>query len=171
MNLDELCRKLVEHGLIDQEKFRPNFSERIMREGGGTPVLQNQDTDIIANIQLFEDGTNNCIQSYSPEKVEAYFFLQELANHARGCFYNGANKGSKREDDKKERRGFTEHEREKIEERLKELSVGFYKSREIGEPMGFTAKSIGGFLSHLDENERRRYGIRYLNEKNKWEKY
>src|SRR3990167_10980206 len=87
MNLSELCKNLIEHGLLDHEKFKPNFTERIMREGGGIPVLQNQDKDIVANIELTKRGIGRCIEKYSPEKVEIYFTLQELANHARLLFY------------------------------------------------------------------------------------
>lgn len=61
MNLDELCKLLVEHDLVDMEKLRLNFTERIMREGGGVPVLQNQEADIIANINTLGERVDECI--------------------------------------------------------------------------------------------------------------
>ncbi len=172
MNLDELCRKLIEHGLVNLEKLRPNFTERIMREGGGTPVLQHQDADIIVNIKLFEHKIADRIQAYSPEKVEVYFLLQELANHARMNFYKGIDGCLRKEEDRREKRGFDDRDREKIMARLRGLETGFYKSGDIGEPLGLRALSVGVFLSHLNDDERKELGIRYSGtEKRTWEKY
>lgn len=174
MVLDDLCKKLVEYGLVDVEKFNPNFTERIMREGGGVKVIQNQDADITANIRISARGLEKCIQQYGPEKVEAFFYLQELANHARMLFYRGVNQDpnkGKDENRKTERRGFTEHERESIRERVIDLNPGFYKSIDIGSPLGIKGKSIGTFLAHLDDAEREKLKIKYDSEKKGWEKY
>ncbi len=169
MDLDELCKKLIEHGLMDSEKFKPNFTERIMREGGAS-VLQNQDADVSANIKLFKCRITSCIQAYSPEKVETYFFLQELANHARMCFYEMS--GERLDtDDRKEKRKFTEQDRKRVKEMIGKLEKGFYKSEEIGESIGLSPLSVGVSLSHLSEEEREKFRIRYISAKREWEKY
>ena len=76
MDLKKLIDMLEEHGLLDLENFSPRFTERIMRVGG-VSVLQNQDADIAANLALSRSRIADCIGSYSPEKVEVYFLLQE----------------------------------------------------------------------------------------------
>lgn len=171
MNLDELCKLLVEHGLVDMEKLRLNFTERIMREGGGVPVLQNQEADIIANINTLGKGVDECIRSYSPEKVELYFYLQELANQARVLFYKGANETLKKRNSQKEKPRPVESDKVKFLERLRGLESGFYKSSDIGGPIELKAISVGHFLSHLSEDERKDLRIRYFPNERKWEKY
>ncbi len=166
MNLDELCALLVEHGLIDKERFNPKFTERIMREGG-VSVLQHQDADITANIKLFEDRIRDCIDHYSPEIVELYFDLQELANHVRVRFFDGVSENPK--DGNGERRGFTAQDRERLIERISELERGFYRASDIGAPLGLTATTVGHFLARLDEEGRKSLGIKYANKK--WERY
>ena len=174
MDLDDLCNRLVEYKLVDKERFNPNFTERIMREGGGVSVIQNQDSDITANINLLAKGLERCIQVYGPEKVEAFFYLQELANHARVLFYQGVNKEKikhSEEDGKKTKRRFTEEEREGIFNRIENLKPGFYTSNEIGKSLDISAKSIGGLLSHLEDTEKEELRIKYDSEKGGWQKY
>jgi len=175
MNLDELCKKLIEHGLLDTEKFSPRFTERIMRESGGVQVLDNQSTNIIANIEVTRRGTARCIEQYPPEIVELYFTLQELADHVRINFYKGAEKGQSKNAGKKEnlRQVLGEKDRNSIIETVKGLKPGHYKSAEIGElaVLGLGALTIGKVLSHLTEDERNQHKLRYIPAQRTWEKY
>ncbi len=164
MDLNDLCQKLFEYGLVDREKFSPNFTERIMREGGGVKVIQNQDSDITANIKILAEGLERCIQAYGPEKVEAFFYLQELANHARMLFYDGAKEFSieaGNEKKEKKKRGFTEPERKAILEKISGMEPSCYTSKEIGNSLGFDARSVGVFLAHLTDAEREELNLRY----------
>mgnify|MGYP001587354420 CR=1 FL=1 len=172
MNLDELCKKLIEYEIIDIEKFNPGFTTRIMREGGGVAVLQNQDADIVANIRVNQDKIAGCIDKYSPEKVETYFYLQELANHAREVFYKNSNSSANRTDrgDAGNKR-LIEQNRKTLIERISQLEPNLYKSIDIGKPIGLTGRSVGVFLAALDDNEKEQHRIRYLPDKQRWEKY
>lgn len=167
MDLAELCNQLVKYGLVDMDEFRPAFVERLMREGGGVEVLRQQNTNLIANIQFSDKGIEGCVHHYGPEVVETYFILQELADHARRRFLEGVNEGSRGGNG--ERRGFTDQDRERLMERVRRLEIGFYRAGEIGEPLGLTAATVGTFLAHLDEEERRSLGIKYADKK--WERY
>ena len=169
MNLDELCALLVEHGLIDKERFNPKFTERIMREGG-VSVLQHQDADITANIKLFEGKIRDRIDYYSPEIVELYFNLQELANHVRVRFFDGVSEDSDGNGNG-EKSWFTGQDRERLMARISGLEIGHYRSRDIGEPLGLVATTVGHFLARLNEYGRGSLRIRYIPGERKWERY
>jgi len=175
MDLDDLCKKLIEHGLLDMESFSPRFTERIMREGGGVEVLDNQSANIIANIKTTQGGTARCIEQYPPEIVELYFTLQELADHVRINFYKDAEKGQSKNAGKNEipMRRLTDEDRSRIIEAVKGLRPGQYKSAEIGEltGLGLGASSIGKVLSHLSEDERKQHKLKYIPANRTWEKY
>ena len=165
MDPDDLVKKLVEYGLLDLGKFNPRFTERLMREGGGGAVLRTQSTDLTESLKSLSGSLRECIENYAPEKVEAYFLLIEVTRQATLNFYGDAgnvlgNDGRKR---------FTEGDRIRLIERVGALNPGVYKSGEIGEPLGLSASSVSGVLSHLKHEEREKIRLRYT--KNRWEKY
>lgn len=86
-------------------------------------------------------------------------------------FYKGANETLKKRNSQKEKPRPAKSDRIKFLERVRELESGFYKSSDIGEPIGIKAISVGHFLSHLNEDERKGLRIKYIPDERKWEKY
>ena len=177
--LESLIQKLNDHSLVEYENFNPRFAERVMKEGGGVPVLENVYNDIECGLKMTREGLGRCIEEYGVDKVETFFGLLALVSEAIPIFYEEANTTLNRGGNtgKGGRKRVVREYRKEILRYLSGIPDGLYSSKELGIIVGkglevdiFSGSEIGGMLGRLEEEEKEEIGFRYTSLK-KWEKY